>query len=154
LPHAGSSVPDPGCLIRIPDPDFFYPSRIPDPKASTQERGEKKIVVIPFFVVENYLFLKCLRKKNLPSFQRIIELLPKNLSLSSKRHGFGIRDPRSGIRNKPVPDPGSMSWGQKGTGSRIRILNTGWNTTVSSDASGPVTVYLYTRPRLFVPLHT
>ncbi len=32
--------------------------------------------------------------------------------------GSGIRDPESGIRKKPIPDPGSM--GQKGTGSRIR----------------------------------
>ncbi len=36
--------------------------------------------------------------------------------------GFGIRDPRSGIRKKPIPDPGSR--GQKGTESRIRICNT------------------------------
>jgi hypothetical protein len=35
--------------------------------------------------------------------------------------GYGIRDPRSGIQKKPIPDPGSR--GQKGTGSRIR--NTG-----------------------------
>jgi hypothetical protein len=35
-----SSVADPGCLSRIPDPDF-YPSRIPDPKTATKERGEK-----------------------------------------------------------------------------------------------------------------
>ncbi len=41
------SVADPGCLSRIPDPDF-YPSRIPDPKTATKERGEKKLVVIPF----------------------------------------------------------------------------------------------------------
>jgi hypothetical protein len=34
------SVADPGCLSRIPDPDF-YPSRIPDPKTTTKERGEK-----------------------------------------------------------------------------------------------------------------
>jgi hypothetical protein len=30
----------------IPDPDF-YPSRIPDPKTATKERGEKN-VGIPF----------------------------------------------------------------------------------------------------------
>ncbi len=40
--------------------------------------------------------------------------------------GSGIRDPRSGIRNKPIPDPGSR--GQKAPipdpGSRIRIRNT------------------------------
>jgi hypothetical protein len=40
-------VADPGCLSLIPDPDF-YPSRIPDPKTATKERGEKKFVVIPF----------------------------------------------------------------------------------------------------------
>ena len=31
--------------------------------------------------------------------------------------GSGIRDPGSGIRKKPIPDPGSR--GHKGTGSRI-----------------------------------
>jgi hypothetical protein len=36
----------------IPDPDF-YPSRIPDPKTATKERGEKKIFVIPFFKAIN-----------------------------------------------------------------------------------------------------
>jgi hypothetical protein len=34
------SVANPGCLSRIPDP-VFYPSRIPDPKTATKERGEK-----------------------------------------------------------------------------------------------------------------
>jgi hypothetical protein len=43
------SVADPGCLSRIPDLDFC-PSRIPDPKTETKERGEKKFVVLPFFV--------------------------------------------------------------------------------------------------------
>jgi hypothetical protein len=36
------SVADPGCLSRIPDPDFF-PSRIQDPKTATKERGEKNL---------------------------------------------------------------------------------------------------------------
>jgi hypothetical protein len=31
----------------IPDPDF-YPSRIPDPKIATKERGEKNFDVISF----------------------------------------------------------------------------------------------------------
>jgi hypothetical protein len=59
-----SSVSDPGCLSRIPDPDF-YPSRITDPKTATKERGETKFVGIPFFVATNFtklkiiLFLKC-----------------------------------------------------------------------------------------------
>jgi hypothetical protein len=50
---AAGSVADPGCLSRIPDPDF-YPSRIPDPKTATKERGEKKLVVIPFYVATNF----------------------------------------------------------------------------------------------------
>ncbi len=51
---------DPGSLSRIPDPDF-YPSRIPDPgsripdpKTATKERGEKKFVVITFYVATNF----------------------------------------------------------------------------------------------------
>ncbi len=53
--HSKTSVADPGCLSRIPDPDF-YPSRIPDPgsriadpKTATKERGEKKFL--------SYLFM-------------------------------------------------------------------------------------------------
>jgi hypothetical protein len=37
----------------IPDPDF-YPSRIPDPKTATKERGGKKFVVLPFNVDTNF----------------------------------------------------------------------------------------------------
>jgi hypothetical protein len=45
--HPGSRIPDLGS--RIPD----LGSRIPDPKTATKERGEKKIVVIPFFIAIN-----------------------------------------------------------------------------------------------------
>jgi hypothetical protein len=58
------SVADPGCLSRILI--FTHPgSWILDPKTATKERGEKKLVVIPFFVAINstklkfILFLKC-----------------------------------------------------------------------------------------------
>jgi hypothetical protein len=51
-----------------------------------------------------------------------LNFLTKKLSLSSQKYRLGIRDPGSGIRKKPIPDPGSR--GQKGTGSRIRIRNT------------------------------
>jgi hypothetical protein len=50
--------------VFIPDPDF-HPSRIPDPKIATKQRGEKEFVVIPFFVATDFtkfkiiLFLKC-----------------------------------------------------------------------------------------------
>jgi hypothetical protein len=52
---------DPGCLSRIPDPDF-YPSRI---QKQQQKRGVKKISCHTFFVALNFtklkiiLFLKC-----------------------------------------------------------------------------------------------
>jgi hypothetical protein len=53
-----------------------------------------------------------LKKKIWASFQRIRELLPKNLSLSSKKYGVGIWDPGSGIPGpgvKKAPDPGCGS---------------------------------------------
>jgi hypothetical protein len=50
-----TSVADPGCLSRIL---IFYPSRIPDPKTASKERGEKKFVVIPFIVATNFTKLK------------------------------------------------------------------------------------------------
>jgi hypothetical protein len=83
-----------GSGIFIPDPDF-YPTRIPDPKTATKDRGEKKFVVIPF---------EMLREKNLRQLQ--------NLGLGSV------------IRKKPIPNPRSGFRGQKGTAFRIRIRNT------------------------------
>jgi hypothetical protein len=76
-------VADPGCLSRIPDPDF-YPSRIPDPKTAMKDRGEKKFVVIPFFGDINftkldYFIFECLRKKIWANFQRIIELFTQKI---------------------------------------------------------------------------
>jgi hypothetical protein len=71
-----SSVADPGCLSRIPDPDF-YPSWIPDPKTATKERGEKKLVVLTSYVATNFtklqiiLVLKCCRKKFGPIFKEL-----------------------------------------------------------------------------------
>jgi hypothetical protein len=46
----------------IPDSNF-YRFQIPEPKTATKERGEKKLVVIPFcsgkfHKIVNYLFLK------------------------------------------------------------------------------------------------
>ena len=44
---SGMFIPDPGSRILI----FTHPgSRIPDPKTATKERGEKKLVVITFYV--------------------------------------------------------------------------------------------------------
>jgi hypothetical protein len=96
----------------------LYPSRIPDPKTATKERGEKKFEVLKIKIWAN--------------FQRIIELFTQKIvtKLSEiwlwdpgsgiRDPGSEIRDPRSGIRKKPIPDSGSR--GQKGTG--IRFHNT------------------------------
>ncbi len=111
-------------VLRIRD---VYPgSRI---QKQQQKTGVKKnFFVKPFFVATNFtklniiLFLICLRKKFDPIFQELLNFLPKKLSPSPQKYGFGIRDPKSRIWKKPIPDPGSR--GQKGTGSRSRIRNT------------------------------
>jgi len=46
-----------GSGMFIPESDF-YPSRIPDPKTATKERGEKKFVVITFYIATNFTKLK------------------------------------------------------------------------------------------------
>jgi hypothetical protein len=54
------SVADPGCLSRIPDPDF-YPSLIPDSgskNSNKREGGGGNFVVIPFFVATNFTKLE------------------------------------------------------------------------------------------------
>ncbi len=61
-----------------------------------------------------------LKKKIWANFRRIIEVFPQKIF--SMLSNIWVWDPRSGIRKKPIPDPGSR--GQKGTGSRIRIRNT------------------------------
>ena len=67
----------------ISDPDF-YPSRIPDPKTATKERGQKKLVIKPFFVATNFTKLKKnyfsnAEEKNLGQFSRIIELFTQKI---------------------------------------------------------------------------
>jgi hypothetical protein len=68
----------------IPDPDF-YPSRIPDPKKASKERGEKIFFVKHFFVATIFtkckiiLFLNCSRKKFGPNFKELWNFLPKKL---------------------------------------------------------------------------
>ncbi len=115
-------------VLRIRDVypgSWFLP--IPDPgsrvQKQLQKRGVKKISCHTFFIAINLtklyiiLFLKYWTK-NLGQFSKNYWTFYS----SSQKYGLGIRDPRSGIRKKPIPDPGSR--GQKGTGSRIRIRNT------------------------------
>jgi hypothetical protein len=139
------SVTDPGCLSRIPDPDFTHPgsrisdpgsrisdpgSRISDPgsriQKQLQKRGVKKICCHNFLCshklhkIANYFSFEVLKKKIWANFQRLVELFTQKIV--TKLSKIWIWDPRSGIWRNPIPDPGSR--GQKGTGSRIRIRNT------------------------------
>ncbi len=116
------SVADPGCLSRIPDPDF-YPSRIPDPKTVPKERDEKKFCYHTFFCshkfhkIEYYVIFECQRKKFGPIFKELLKFLPKKFSICSQIYGFGIRDPEKtysgsriqGSKRHRIPDPGPGS---------------------------------------------
>ncbi len=117
--HPGYRITDPG-------------SRIPDPKTVPKERDEKNFVIILFSVVTNftklntyYVIFEMLKKKFGPIFKELLKFVRKKFSICYQIYGFGIRDPRSGIRENPIPDPGSR--GQKGTGSAT--LAVGYNAT-------------------------
>jgi hypothetical protein len=61
-----------------------------------------------------------LKKNNLANFQRIIELFTQKMSLCSQNYGFGIRDPRSGIRESgsEIRDPEKSYSGSQIQGSK------------------------------------
>jgi hypothetical protein len=103
---------DPGCLSRIPDPDF-HPSPIPYPTTAPKEEREKYFVCPSNFcshkyhkIVYNFIFEQ-VKKIFLAKSKTLRIIVPKNLSLSYQKYGLGIRDPRSGIRKKTYPDPRS-----------------------------------------------
>ncbi len=105
-----------------------FGSRISDPgsKNSNKREGWKKICCHYFLYshkfhkIANYFSSEVVKKKIWANFQRIIELFTQKIV--TKLSKIWIWDPGSGIRKKPIPDPGSR--GQKGTGSQIRIRNT------------------------------
>ncbi len=115
IPHINQCC----CLSRIQDPDFC-PSPITDLKIATKERGEKNIFVLPFLwsqKSQNWkLILNWRRKQFWPIYKESQKIVIKFSKI-------WVWDP--GSRKKTNPDPGSR--GQKGTGSRIRIRNTGIN---------------------------
>jgi hypothetical protein len=84
----------------IPDPgSCFLP--IPDPKIETKERGEKNVVVIPFFVATNFT-----------KFQIVLFFYAEEINLElftqqivTKLSKIRVWDPGSEIRKKPIPDP-------------------------------------------------
>jgi hypothetical protein len=73
-----------------------------------------------FHKIEYYFVFEMINKKIWAKYQRIIEVFTQKLV--TKLSKIWVWDPGSG--KKPIPDPGSR--GQKGTGSRIRIRNTGF----------------------------
>ncbi len=113
----------PGSRILI----FSHPgSRIPDPKTATKERGEKKFVVIAFYVATNFTKLHfsfdVLKKKIRANFQRIIELFTQKIV--NKVSKIWIWDPGSEIRDPEKTYFGSRIQESKRHRSRIRIRNT------------------------------
>ncbi len=116
---SGMFIPDPG--------SWFLP--IPDPgsKKKQQKRGVKKICCHNFLCshkfhkIANYFIFEVLKKKIWANFQRIIKLFTQNIV--TKLSKIWIWDPGYGKNLFRIRDPGSR--GQKGTGSRIRIRNTG-----------------------------
>jgi hypothetical protein len=81
IPVSPTRVADPGCLSRIPDPDF-YPSQIPDPKTAIREVKKIFLCSHKFHNIANYLSFEVLKNKIWANFQRIIDYLwvknPKN----------------------------------------------------------------------------
>jgi hypothetical protein len=100
----------PGSRIRI----FSHPGSR-KPKTTTKERGEKKfchtfLCSQKFHKIENYFSFEVLKKKIWANFQRIIELFTlKNMALGS------------GIRKKPIPDPGVKKAPDPGSGSATLV---------------------------------
>ncbi len=134
---SGMFIPDPGCLSRIPDPDF-YPSRLqdsgsrildPGSKNSNKREGWKKIFChtflcsLKFHKIENYISFEVLKKKIWANFQRIKELFvtQKIVTKLSKiwlwDPGSEIRDPGSGKNLFRIPDPGVKKEPDPGSGS-------------------------------------
>ncbi len=110
-----SSVADPGCLSRILI--FTHPgSQI---QKQQQKRGVKKNLMSYLFVQPQisqnctfFQFRSAKEKKFGPIFKELQNFLPKKMSLSSQKYGFGIRDPEktySGSGVKKAPDPGSAT---------------------------------------------
>ncbi len=104
----------------IPDSDF-YPSRIPDPKTGTKERGERKICCHTFFCshkfhkIVNYFIFEMLKKKIWANFQRIIELFTQKIV--TKLSKIWVWDPGSGKNLFRIPDPVVKKAPDPGSGS-------------------------------------
>ncbi len=149
-----NSVADPGCLSRIPDPDF-YPSRIPDPKTATK-RGWKKICCHTFFCIHKFHKIEIyfnfevpvLKKKIWANFQRIMELFTQKIVKVLKNMGLGseIRDPKKNLFR--IPDPGVKKAPDPGSGSATLLPNcfTKQNDQWKDDIKGFVSLIKFLHP--------
>jgi hypothetical protein len=99
----------PGSRILI----FTHPrSRIPDPKTTTKDRGEKNLLSYlfcshKFHKIANYFLFIKVKKKIWSNFQKIIELFTQNIVTKLSKIWFW--DPDPGSRVKKAPGPGSGS---------------------------------------------
>jgi hypothetical protein len=95
---------------------------IPDTKTATKEKREK--IWCPaffsgnkYYKIKHYFNFDLVNKKIRANLQTIVVLFPKQLSLSSEKNGFGIRDPRSGKNPFRIPDLGVKNASDPGSGS-------------------------------------
>ncbi len=120
----------------IPDPGSWFLPRIPDLGSRIQKQQQKRgveknfchtfLCSHKFHKIEHYFSFEVLKKKIWVNFQRIIELFTQKIV--TKLSKIWVRDPGSGKNLFRIPDSGSR--GKKGTGSRIRIRNTGHRNAV------------------------
>ncbi len=110
----------------IPDPrSWFLATPDPRSKTATKERGEKKFVVITFYVATNFTklqiisVLNCWRKQFGPIFKELQNFFTKIVNKFSKIWGW---DPGSEILDPEKTSSGSPIQGQKGTGSHALSL--------------------------------
>ncbi len=120
----GNPVNKQCCRSRSPILIFNHPgSLISDPRSKNSKKGGwKKISCHALFTsykfnkIKNYFIFEMLKKKKLDQFSKNYRTFcPKNWHKALKNMGLG-----SGIRKKPIPDPGSR--GQKGIGSGSATL--------------------------------
>ncbi len=92
-------------MLRIPDLDFC-PSRIPDQKTATKERGKKNLFSNlynhRYHKIKNYFNFELVKKKMCANLQRIIELSTQKIVIRFSK--IWVSDPRSG--KKLIPDLG------------------------------------------------
>jgi hypothetical protein len=120
-----------GSGMFIPGPEF-YPSRIPDLKTATKERGEKKLYIKPFYVATKFNkivnFFSFAKEKNLGQFsknyrtfyQKTCQKALQNMVLGSGKNPYRIPDP--GVKKAPYPDPQHLFLCQSMYSSYIKVL--------------------------------